>query len=450
MKTKPEQFLFIVFLVISSISFGQAWDFHYDTLTSMGRKVIVTRDSNYLATGVNNEWEEGLISLKLDRDGNIIWRSNSGGSSVYQMHDGTFVYSGSDFPNGVIRKTYEDGSLAWRRIYGEGKQEEYSDIIESSDSTLVVCGYSHNHGDSTFFVMKTDASGNKIWSRSFVSLDHWGFRELLEFENHYYAVGRETDTNVLHRFLVIAKLTMSGAPRWFKRYELLNQGGYYFTLTQDSALLVTGGNLVIKMNTDGDTIWTRELFPYFNMYSIKSTPENGYILAGYKDYPDPVNMLVEYDEDGNRLWAKYYPTVSDPYWGNFESLQCAGDGGFVACGYSLYTAENITRLRVIKTDATGNIIVGTDEERGTRQTVIYPNPASRLLTVGQLDNWTVGQSAARLSIFDLYGREIKDLGKISSFPYHIDITGLPDGVYILRCTDEKGIYFSLKFLKIAE
>jgi hypothetical protein len=444
MKTKPEQYLCIVFLVISSITLGQeAWDFHYDTLTSMGRDIIITRDSNYLVTGSCNGFGNDIISLKLDREGNILWTSFSGGTGVCQLHDGYFAYSGGDYPYGEIRKTDELGQLTWRRNYGEGLQEEYSDIIESSDSTLVVCGYSHNHGDSTFFVMKTDGNGNKIWSRSFVSLDHWGFRELLEFDHHYYAVGRETDTAVLHRFLVIAKLTMSGVPRWFKRYELLNHGGYYFTLAKDSALLVTGGNLVIKMNTDGDTIWTRELFPYFNMYSIKSTPENGYILAGYKDYPDPVNMLVEYDEDGNRLWVKYYPTISDPYCGSFESVECTYDGGFIACGYSLYTSETVTRLRVIKTDPTGNLIVSTGEQTEPLKTFIYPNPARRQLTVDSR------QSAVRLSIVDIYGREIKDLGKISSFPYQIEISSLPDGLYFLRGVYENGTTFSFKFLKIS-
>jgi hypothetical protein len=449
MKTKPEQFLFIVFLVISSISFGQAWDFHYDSISCMGRQLIITKDSNILATGVNDEMENHCLTLKLDIEGNILWKSSYGGFAVTQTFDNKFVFAGMHYPYGVIKKIDEEGELEWSRLYGGGKQEEYTAIIESSDTSILVCGYSHNHGDSTFYVMKTDRDGDVLWSRSFYSMDHNGFTDLIEFDHHYYVIGRDYAEEYPPFYLIIVKLTMSGVPRWQKIYEM-GRMWQAIAVTQDSTMLITGSNLLIKINTDGDTIWTKELYPTWNFRSIAITPGNGYILSGFKDYPDPVNMLVEYDEEGNRLWVKYYPTISDPYWGSFESVKCSEEGGFVACGYSLYTNETITRLRVIKTDATGNIIVGTDEERGTRQTVIYPNPASRQLTFGQLGSWTVGQSAVNYSIYDLFGREIKDLGKISSFPYHIDITELPDGVYILRCTDEKGIYFSLKFLKIAE
>jgi len=110
-----------------------------------------------------------------------------------------------------------------------------------------------------------------------------------------------------------------------------------------------------------------------------------------------------------------------------------------------------------KRNPTGGIPVAIDENTENISTVIYPNPASRQLTVGQLDNWIVGQlavdgrrSAVRLSIVDLYGREIKAFRNISSFPYMIDISDLSDGVYLLRVMDEEGRSGSAKFLKIAE
>jgi hypothetical protein len=100
---------------------------------------------------------------------------------------------------------------------------------------------------------------------------------------------------------------------------------------------------------------------------------------------------------------------------------------------------------------------------------IYPNPASRQLTVGsgakrspersEGSRSAVGSlsrgvcdegSAARLSIVDLYGREIKEFPDISSFPYTMDISGLRNGLYVIRIINEEGETGSAKFLKINE
>ena len=95
---------------------------------------------------------------------------------------------------------------------------------------------------------------------------------------------------------------------------------------------------------------------------------------------------------------------------------------------------------------------------------LYPNPASRQLTV---DSWqlavrssqsaaehsdvpTWSESAVRISIVDLYGREIKEFPDISSFPCTLDISDLTNGLYILRIINEDGKSGSAKFLKIAE
>jgi hypothetical protein len=82
---------------------------------------------------------------------------------------------------------------------------------------------------------------------------------------------------------------------------------------------------------------------------------------------------------------------------------------------------------------------------------VYPNPASWQLAVASQQSAVNGQrSAVKLSIVDLYGREIKAFGNISSFPYQIDISDLVDGVYLLRVMDEDGKSGMAKFLKIAE
>jgi hypothetical protein len=91
---------------------------------------------------------------------------------------------------------------------------------------------------------------------------------------------------------------------------------------------------------------------------------------------------------------------------------------------------------------------GTPEFECQEDFTVYPNPASWQLTIGQLDSWAVGQSAVRLSIVDLFGREIKDFGNVSSLPHQVDISDLTDGVYLLRISDGDKVVGTVKFLKI--
>jgi hypothetical protein len=58
------------------------------------------------------------------------------------------------------------------------------------------------------------------------------------------------------------------------------------------------------------------------------------------------------------------------------------------------------------------------------------------------------RSAVKLSIVDLFGREVKNIGEINSLPYQIDISNLANGVYVLKMTDGSGNIGSTKFLKI--
>jgi hypothetical protein len=55
-----------------------------------------------------------------------------------------------------------------------------------------------------------------------------------------------------------------------------------------------------------------------------------------------------------------------------------------------------------------------------------------------------------LSIVDLFGREVKNIGEIRALPFQVDVSGLPDGVYILKMSDNSGNGGVVKFVKTSE
>ncbi|MCK9400047.1 MAG: exo-alpha-sialidase [Bacteroidales bacterium] len=97
-----------------------------------------------------------------------------------------------------------------------------------------------------------------------------------------------------------------------------------------------------------------------------------------------------------------------------------------------------------KRDPTGNLVVGIDDMaivKSEKCITVFPNPARRQLTVGSR------QLAVRITIVDLYGREMKEFGDISSFPYQADISELRPGIYLLKVYNKKGIIGIVKFTK---
>ena len=83
---------------------------------------------------------------------------------------------------------------------------------------------------------------------------------------------------------------------------------------------------------------------------------------------------------------------------------------------------------------------GVNEEKDSRNISIYPNPATKQLTI---------QSASKIKsikIYDLFGRLIKIVFSNNTLSQTINIENLTSGLYIVNVTSEKG-NSKLKFIK---
>jgi predicted outer membrane repeat protein len=91
----------------------------------------------------------------------------------------------------------------------------------------------------------------------------------------------------------------------------------------------------------------------------------------------------------------------------------------------------------------GSVGVGTEEfkvQSSKFKIEVYPNPASEVVVVS-IGSWQLAVgSQVKLSICDLYGREIRTLEDVVNSPgeykVRIDVSGLPAGVYLVRLQTE--------------
>lgn len=91
--------------------------------------------------------------------------------------------------------------------------------------------------------------------------------------------------------------------------------------------------------------------------------------------------------------------------------------------------------------------VGQIAKGGLKLSALYPNPASNALS---LSYWLETNQKVGFSVLDMQGRLIESIDPVSMAPGEhqrsIDISGLPQGVYLL-CVRSENAQFALRFVK---
>ncbi|MFY9310364.1 MAG: T9SS type A sorting domain-containing protein [Bacteroidia bacterium] len=146
--------------------------------------ITPTTDSGYVAVGFTTSAGAGnkdILAVKLDKNGNNVWTKTYGGTgddranSVQQTIDGGFVISGVTNSYGAgnydfnLVKISSTGNLSWERTFGGAGDEWAYSIQETTDNGFILAGYttSFGEGDADYYVLKTNSTGDTIWTRTF-------------------------------------------------------------------------------------------------------------------------------------------------------------------------------------------------------------------------------------------------------------------------------------------
>ncbi len=258
-------------------SFGGSRDdsFGYIQQTSDNGYIIAGRTNSVDGDVKENKGQFDCWVIKLNAIGNLEWERTYGGSlhdtsgSIIQTTDGGYIIAanvsstdgdviGNDKldTNTWVFKTDSSGVIIWQKIFGGSGNENIQSIKKTNDEGYVIVGSTYSqdgdvsgtNGESDFWIIKIDNSGNLIWNRTY------GGSKI----DAAYSVVQNSQGNY-----IIAGVTQStdGDVNGF----LGNRDGWIINL--DSS-----GNLA-KQRTFGGTDF--DLF-----LDIKLTPDGGYIAIG--------------------------------------------------------------------------------------------------------------------------------------------------------------------------
>jgi len=448
---------------------GSSWD--------RGESVAQTSDGGYIVAGYTESFGAGsgdVYLVKTDSVGDTIWTRTYGGSSsdignsVAQTSDGGYIVAGYTYSFGAgsgdvyLVKTDAVGDTIWTRTYGGSDDDRGYSIAQTSDGEYIVAGYTNSFGAGSgdVYLVKTDTVGDTIWTRTFGGSDHdYGFSVAQTSDGGYIVAGRTYSFGAGSWDFYLVKTDAVGNTIWTRTYGGSDwDSGESVTQTTDGGYIVAGGTesfgagyedvYLVKTDADGDTLWTRtyggDLWDCG--HTIANTTDGGYIVAGYT-YSFGVGSgdvyLVKTDAVGDTIWTRTYGGSNDDTGFSFAQTS---DGGYIIAGRTYSFGADSGDVYLVKTDSLGFTGIGENPPFTKPEAFAlsaYPNPFNSAVKISlSCHSRAIGNP--EIEIYDINGRMVKTIPPAplnkggarragGSYYWRPD-AALASGVYLVRAT----------------
>ena len=308
-----------------------------------------TNDGGYIFVGYTQPFDAGkedvsmyIWLIKTDANGNKLWEKTFDRStwgieiSLQQTSDGGYIITGGKLSYGSTNlagiddtlagldvwliKTDSNGDRQWDRTFGGSNSYECgSSVKQTKDGGYIIAGGKSSYGveDPDIWLIKTDASGNKLWDKIFRELG-FDIGESVEQTNDggYIITGwtaKKDEQDNPYTYVSLIKTDPNGNEQWDKTFG--------------------------SGNDEGD--------------SVQQTSDGGYIIAGSTSHGAGSSdiWLVKTDANGNKLWDRIFGGLRQD---DGHSVQQTSDGGYIIAGKTHSEGAGGFDIWLIKTDSEGN------------------------------------------------------------------------------------------------
>ncbi|MFZ1497600.1 MAG: T9SS type A sorting domain-containing protein [Saprospiraceae bacterium] len=457
----------------------------YDNLSFVAN----TDDGNFIVGGANgsnsvqvsdNRGGVDAWVLKLDAQGNIIWKKSYGGSDSeffrfgQQTFDGGYIFSGGtsstdgdigDDNHGLIDmwvvKMDSIGDIQWQKCLGGSNWEEAWAIKQGRGGEYLIAGQtksndgdvSNNHGDYDFWVIKLSTDGKIVWQKALggtgeeiaLSINENNSGDIVASGRTFSNNGDVSGNHGFYDQWVVA-LSESGEILWQRCIGGANSEEAY------KSILVTDGIVTVGYTSskDGDIsenhhyggfeseCWINKL-AYDNpaetellLFEATGLPNGNSLFWSVSATNDNQNYVLERSYDG----VVFAPLVTINGTTLPQVLQYSFLDANPLAGYNFY------RVCMFNADGTKSYsqirkLFNVESYKFN----VFPNPAKEMVRVflNEPGDWT-------LQIADALGRIIETV-KVQDKYTDFDVSYLHVGAYFIFAS-KGNTNQSLKFIKI--
>lgn len=312
-------------------------------------KVLPLQDGGFLLGGNSNSGISGDKSdhtpyqgsiiddwwiVRIDAQGNKIWDKTFGIfgddelNDMLLLPDGGFLLGGKSSGTFKIIKINSSGNAIWTKSFAGNNREELKKLLLLSDGGYLLGGWSDSYqtgdksqnsqGSYDFWIIKTDAQGNKIWDKTLGGNRTEFLTSMILLPNDQVLLGGLSNSDA------------SGD----KSQGTRGQDDYW----------------IVKMDAQGNKIWDKTFggsgSDFLN--DLLLIPNQGYLLVGssYSTIsPDKTQnsngldaWIIKVDTSGNKIWDRTIgggPKQNQNIGSDFASSAILlADGSYLVGGFS--------------------------------------------------------------------------------------------------------------------
>lgn len=297
-------------------------------------------------------------AVRIDERGDTIWTrsyrasalTNGKATAIAGADAGHIIVGSREDARCFGFRIDEQGDTLWTKDYGRG---EACGIIAAENGFLIVGTDVHlENGSVSYHVraIKIDGNGTIVWDRVYTGENIEEGFSVAKGTGGYVIVGASRPpTSTDTRYLCI-KIDDNGDTVWTRTYGPVVTYEAHMAAANGGYIYISG-RLIAKIDEEGNTVWTREYGEAHNQ-SIIRTP-SGYLISGFISSPQTGSdiCLTSVNEYGDSLWTRTHKKL-DNQW---DCRSAAGaDNCLLVAGTSDHPISDYDFL-AMKIDANGEI-----------------------------------------------------------------------------------------------
>ena len=357
------------------------------------------------------EWETTLGTSGDEMDGRVAIAEDGGlyvfGDAANQSGNGSIENCApSGYADGILVKMNANGEVEWNRCHGGNKKDSFSNVIElpdgylfgghssSLDGDLQGAGYHPGHWygqswmplTSDIWLLRTDLDGNVLWSKCY---------------------GGTKDEQIVKVFL-----NEDGGFTVFGTTMSLDGDSQSANNLKPAWNLEIGNKLwVFRTDSNGNLLWERAIGT--------QTESHEYLEDVIKHSDREYTILGQADSSGGEMPCGDY--------------DCTNDTAYLMNSYSNYWVLHVTDTVDYTTLQVPERLLPHE-----KTVQVYPNPSNNKIRI------VLPQEAiiSEVKLYNVIGQLVK-----TEKGNEINVSGLAEGVYLLRVTTEDGKTFYEKVVK---